>query len=65
MSATCPGRLSVGTRVWLIPNAPRSSVMVLKNGATILGDSVICGNGFTLKSKSALNPSPKILQYQS
>lgn len=34
IKATCPGLLSVGTRVCETPNAPRSRTMDLKNGAT-------------------------------
>lgn len=58
MIATWPGRLSVGTRVWEMPKAPRVSAMDLRYGATTFGASGMVGNASSVKRRSALSPSP-------
>ncbi len=58
MSATCPGLLSVGTRVCDIPNAPFVSTIDRKCGATTSGESGTIGNPFFASRRSARNPSP-------
>jgi len=59
MRATCPGRLSVGTRVCETPNAPLVSAMERRYGATTSGASGRDGNALRLKRRSARSPSPR------
>lgn len=61
MSATWPGLLSVGTRVWEMPNAPLVSTMDLKCGAIVSGESEIMEKPFFARRRSARRPSPKEL----
>ena len=60
MRATCPGLLSVGTRVCETPNAPRSRTIDLKYGATGSVELWYAGKALYENTESALKPSANL-----
>jgi hypothetical protein len=59
MIATCPGLLSVGTRVCETPYAPLFSMISLRYGATRSGAPGTIRDASALNAKSARRPSPE------
>ena len=59
INATCPGRLSVGTRVCEMPKAPLVSMIERRYGAANSGEVGIEGKGYCAKARSARRPSAR------